>query len=296
MRTQIMTDGTASPPCCPPPAAGEVRRLTEADRAAARRLLAADPLQSVHLQSLVEDYGLCSPALRGRFYGYFEGGQLTGLALIGRQVMLFGPDAALPLFARAAASEGEINFVFGPRAQAEAFSGALAAHGRATQAVREFYWYVCEQPRLPLRELRLQQANLDHLEMVEEAQAQMFVEATGSDPRARDAEGFRRRVRERIEKGRTWVRVEGGEVVFKAELQSITPEAIYLEGIWTHPGHRGRGIAKACVAELTHRRLRRQQAICLVVEPGEKAAQHIYRQAGFEHCGDYQARYLKPLE
>jgi uncharacterized protein len=129
--------------------------------------------------------------------------------------------------------------------------------------------------------------------MVEEAHAQMFVEATGSDPRAKDAEGFSRRVRERIEKGRTWVKVEDGKVVFKAELQSITPEAIYLEGIWTAPESRGRGIAKACVVELTHRRLRKQQTICLVVEPEEKVAQHIYQQAGFDHCGDYQACYLK---
>jgi uncharacterized protein len=293
MRTQVMAHNTAA--VCPPPApAGAVRRLTEADRAAALELLAADPVGGVHMQSFIEDYGLCSPALRGHFYGYFEGGRLAGLALIGHQVMACGPDAALPLFAAAAASsEVKVNFVFGPRAQVENFTEALRRAGRETQAARDFYWYVCEQPRLPLAELRLQQANLEHLAMVEEAHARMFVEAAGHDPRAGDAEGFRRRVRERIERGRTWVRVEEGQIVFKAELQSVTPEAIYLEGIWTHPAWRGRGIAKSSVAELTHRRLRRRQVICLVVEPQEKAAQHIYRQAGFAYCGDYQVCYFK---
>lgn len=283
-----------APECGQP---GEVRRLTEADRAETRRLLSADPVQTVHLQSLIEDYGFDSPALRGHFFGYFAAGQIAGVALIGHQVMIYAPDTALTLFADAAAeSEVKINLVFGPAAQVTAFTAALRERGREPESARDFYWYVCEQPRLPLKELQLQQANLSHLEIVEGAHAQMFVEATGSDPRAKDAEGFSRRVRERIEKGRTWVKVEDGKLVFKAELQSITPEAIYLEGIWTAPESRGRGIAKACVVELTHRRLRKQQTICLVVEPGEKVAQHIYQQAGFDHCGDYQACYLQPRE
>jgi uncharacterized protein len=294
MRTQVMTESTAALAACPPPAAGAVRRLTEGDRAAALELLAGDPVGGVHLQSFIEDYGLCSPALRGHFYGYFEGDRLAGLALLGHQAMALGPDDALPLFAAAAVESGAaINLFFGPRAQVEAFSRALRERGREAQVTRDFYWYVCEQPRLPITELRLQQANLEHLDLVEEAHAQMFIEEVGHDPRLKDAAGFRRRVRERIEKGRTWVRVEDGQLIFKAELQSVTPEAIYLEGIWTRPGWRGRGIAKSGVAELTHRRLRRRQVICLVVEPGEKAAQHIYREAGFEYCGDYQACYFK---
>jgi hypothetical protein len=110
---------------------GEVRRLTEADRAETRRLLSADPVQTVHLQSLIEDYGFDSPALRGHFFGYFAAGQLAGVALIGHQVMIYAPDAALPLFADAAAqSEVKINLVFGPAAQVAVFAAALGERGR----------------------------------------------------------------------------------------------------------------------------------------------------------------------
>jgi ribosomal protein S18 acetylase RimI-like enzyme len=280
--------------CAPQPRHCAVRELNENDRDAALKLLAAEPLRGVHIQSLIEDYGVCSPALRGRFFGYFAGERLAGVALMGHQVMICAPDAALPLFAWAAVgAEVKINLIFGPRAQIEAFADALAARGVATTAPRDFYWYVCEQPRVPMQQMQMQQASLAHLEMVEEAHAQMFREATGNDPRERDAEGFRRRVRERIEHGRTWVKIEGGQIVFKAELQNVTTEAIYLEGIWTHPAWRGRGLAKRCMVELTHRRLRRRQALCLVVEPDEVAAQRVYQHAGFEYSGDYQARYAR---
>jgi predicted GNAT family acetyltransferase len=139
------------------------------------------------------------------------------------------------------------------------------------------------------------QATPEHLEAVLEAQATMYIEATGTDPRQTDPEGFRRRTLERIERGRTWIKLENDTVVFKAELQSVTPDVIYLEGIWTNADYRQRGIASECVVELTHRRLRKQQVLCLAVEPDEAVAMQIYEYAGFRYQTDYQARYPQPL-
>lgn len=278
----------------PPPRS--VRELTGADREQVLDLLQADPLGGVHLQSLIADYGVSSPALRGRFFGYFVDEELAGIVLIGHQILFCAPDEALSHFARVAAESGiRSSVIFGPRRQVELFWQHLSAHGREQKQIRDFGWYVCEQPAQPLHRLRLLQASPEHLEMVVEAHAAMFIEATGTDPRLTDPEGFRRRALERIERNRTWVRIEDGKVVFKAELQSITPDAIYLEGIWTDPEYRGRGIARESVVELTHRRLRRNQVVCLVIEPGEKAAQHIYEYAGFRYQDDYQAVYLQPV-
>lgn len=269
-----------------------VRELDELDYRQALDLLATHPLQGVHLESLINDHGLTSPALRGRFFGYFENGQLTGLALLGHQIMFCAPDAALPQLARTAAAAGlHTSVIFGPRPQVELFWEHYAEFGRALKMQRDFYWYVCEAPAQPLRQFQLIQATAEHLEMVMEAQASTFFEATGTDPRQTDPAGFRRRVLERIERGRTWIKLENDTVVFKAELQSVTPEAIYLEGIWTNPAYRQRGIARECVVELTHRRLRQQQVLCLAVEPDEAVAMRIYQYAGFRHETNYQARY-----
>jgi hypothetical protein len=275
----------------------EVRRLNELDYRDVLTLLAASPQQGLHLESLITDYGLTSPSLRGFFFGYFVDEQLTGVALIGHQILFCAPDEALSHFARAAAESGiRSSVIFGPRRQVAIFWQHLSAFGREQKQTRDFCWHVCEQPARPLTQMQLLQAAPEHLEMVVEAHASMFIEATGADPRLTDPEGFRKRALERINRGRTWVRVADGKVVFKAELQSVTPDAIYLEGIWTDPEYRGRGIARESVVELTHRRLRKQQIVCLVIEPGEEAAQRIYEYAGFRYQSDYQAIYLQPVQ
>jgi hypothetical protein len=279
--------------------AREVRELSGRDYDRVVALLSEDPLQGVHLKSMVEDHGICHPAHRGRFFGYFEDHGLAGVALLGHLIMIYATSeaeaGALKHFARVAAEiRAKGHVIFGPREQVQALWRRLSQSGRETRLLRDYYWYVCQQPRLPLERMQLRQASLDELEIVAEAHAEMALEESGIDPRLADPEGFRQRVRGRIERRRTWVKLEDGKVVFKAELQSITAEAIYLEGIWVHPEYRSRGIAKSCVTELAHRRLSRQQVLCLVVEPGEQAARHVYEQVGFERYGDYQARYLKP--
>jgi hypothetical protein len=269
-----------------------VRVLDELDYRPALALLTAHPHEGVHLESLITDHGLTSPALRGRFYGYFEQDELKGIALIGHQILFCAPDEAIPLLARTAATaDVRTAVIFGPTPQVELFWQHYAACGRELKMQRDFYWYVCETPAQPIRQFQLIQATPEHLDAVAEAQATSFMEATGTDPRQTDPEGFRRRVLERIERGRTWIKLENEAVVFKAELQSVTPDVIYLEGIWTHPDHRQRGIAREGVVELTHRRLRKQQVLCLAVEPDEAVAMQIYEYAGFHQQADYQARY-----
>ncbi|MFN0121577.1 MAG: GNAT family N-acetyltransferase [Blastocatellia bacterium] len=272
-----------------------VRELDELDYRQALALLAEHPMRGVHLESLINDHGLTSPALRGRFHGYFDNGQLTGIALIGHQIIFCADDVAAPWFARIAAESGPRgSVILGPSEQVELFWQHYAAHGGALRLQRDFYWYVCEAPAQPISRFQLVQATTEHLETVMDAQASLLVEATGADPRQTDPEGFRRRTLERIERGRTWIRLENDTVVFKVELQSVTPDAIYLEGIWTHPDFRRRGIARDSVVELTHRRLRRQQVLCLAVEPEETVAMKIYQHAGFRHETNYQARYPQP--
>ena len=274
-----------------------IRELAETDRAMVEGVLKSYPLESVFIQGLIDDHGLCSPKLRGQFFGWFRNDELAAVALLGHQIMFCGDAAALPAFARTVCEIKAKGFVvFGSRSEVELFGQLLAAGGRETQTTRELCWYVCEKAVRPTPpRLQLQQANLEHVDAILEVQGQMHLEATGVDPRVVDPDGFRERVTARIELGRTWIKLESGQVVFKVELQSVTPTAIYLEGIWTHPEFRGRNIAKDCVSELTEQRLQLQQSLCLIVEPEETIARHIYEYAGFVNQSEYQARYLTPL-
>ena len=81
----------------------------------------------------------------------------------------------------------------------------------------------------------------------------MFIEEVGVDPRANDGgRGYRRRVANLIAAGRAWARFENGEVVFKAEVGSLSPTVGQIQGVWVHPDRRGHGfgtLGTAAVAD-----------------------------------------------
>ncbi|HZS07779.1 MAG TPA: GNAT family N-acetyltransferase [Blastocatellia bacterium] len=278
-----------------------VRRLTEASRGSALALLSGDQQRGIHLYSLIKDNGFSHPTNRGVFYGCFAGGELVGVALLGHSILLYAlpgyEETAFSEFARVAnkiRAKGHV--IFGPRAWVESFFNHLSQHGRETRLMSEHRWYVCEQAKLPLERLQLSRANYEQLDALMEAHAEMFIESSGVDPRLTDPEGFRRRSAERIERKRTWVKLEDGRVVFKVEIVSETEEAVYLEGVWTHPDYRGRGVATSCLNEITCRLLKKKKAVCLSVEPEEEAARRVYERVGFLHTEDYEARYLKSID
>ncbi|HWQ35012.1 MAG TPA: GNAT family N-acetyltransferase [Blastocatellia bacterium] len=283
------------------PAGCVVRELSEADRAETTALLSTEPLRTVQLLGLIGDYGMSSPALRGRFYGYFENHSLAGVALLGHAMMIYtlpeAETAALEHFARKAVEiKARGHVIFGPRAQVEKFSEHLTRHGRVKRMESRHHWCIATSARLPLQSLQLRRANLDELESLAAAQAEMILETSGVDPRESDAEGFLRRTAERIERKRTWVRLADGKVIFKVEVVCETAETVYLEGVWTHPEWRNQGIAKSCMNELLHRLLQQKSSVCLAVSPEETPACRVYHQIGFAHLEDFLACYLNPLE
>src|SRR5205823_10612756 len=78
--------------------------LTDEHEAEAIAFLAARPVHTVFLSTLIRDNGLVSPLNRGTFYGCRAArGRLTGLALIGHATIIeTADDAALALFAQLA--------------------------------------------------------------------------------------------------------------------------------------------------------------------------------------------------
>lgn len=145
--------------------------------------------------------------------------------------------------------------------------------------VETFWDYYAERgqaPRLCSRELLLEQswpievrqavpslrlANLDDLDLVVPAHAQSAFDESGIDPLAADPEGFRQRCARRIEQGQTWVWVEEGRLMFKAEVITDTPEIIYLEGVWVNPAERGKGHGLRCMSELSRELLMRTGSV-----------------------------------
>ncbi|MFL6227206.1 MAG: GNAT family N-acetyltransferase [Pyrinomonadaceae bacterium] len=275
-------------PAVPAPESLTIARLIEGDEGEALGFLSRRPLRNVIMSGLIRDNGLESSFNRGHFYGCRDArGRLVGVALVGHVTLFEAPrlDALLAL-ARSAPATLQLKTIIG-----EAGSVRLFCEHRADltpdrlRSKHEQLLALCQPPAdaEPVNGLRV--ATLAHLELVMSANAEMAEGTCGVNPLRADPVGFRVRTARRIEQGRVWVWCEGGRLVFKVDVASETPEAIYLEGLYVDPRERGKGHAQKCLSHLSCLLLRRAPVVCLMVEEGNATAQALYRRLGFKlHC------------
>ena len=102
----------------------------------------------------------------------------------------------------------------------------------------------------------------------------------GIDPLGRDADGFRWRTSTQVEEGRSWLWVEDGVVLFKAEASAWTPHAVQLAQVWTDPDARGHGYATRGLADLIRLLLGWVPVVTLFVRSENDAAIGLYEKVG----------------
>ena len=126
----------------------------------------------------------------------------------------------------------------------------------------------------------LREARLDDLQLLVPACAEAHREEIGLDPLQRDPDGFRWRTQAQIGEGRSWIWVEDGAILFKAEASAWTPHAVQLQQVWVDPKARNRGYAKRGMRDLCRRLLAQVPAVCLFVRPENVAAIRVYESIG----------------
>jgi predicted GNAT family acetyltransferase len=156
----------------------------------------------------------------------------------------------------------------------------------------ELSWPV--ETREAVAGLRLAKAN--ELELVMPVQAELAFVESGVNPLLTDPQGFRERCLRRIEQGRTWVIVENGELIFKADVVSKTPEVIYLEGVWLREECRHKNLATRFMSELLRCLLEDTKSVCLLVNEANEWAQGFYRKCGFHFRATYETIFLPRKE
>jgi predicted GNAT family acetyltransferase len=125
--------------------------------------------------------------------------------------------------------------------------------------------------------------------------AQMAFEESGVNPMESDPVGFSARCLRRIEQKRTWVWIESGELIFKADVISDTPAAWNLECVWLNPAHRSKGLGLRCLSQLVRELLTQKPraSVCVFVNEQNLAALNFYQRAGFKDRGIYDTAFLK---
>jgi uncharacterized protein len=260
--------------------------------------LAQRPLHTVYMASMIRDNGIESPLNRGRFYSYRAAdGRLEGVALLGHATLIEArTDSALTAFARLAQQSSLPYLIRGEEDMVKKFWSQYGKSGQgASRICRELLLEQVSAPEGPeLTGLRL--ATLDDLESVVKVNSAMAEAESGSDPLKRDPEGFRYRTARRIARGRNWIWMEDGKLLFKADIIADTPEVIYLEGIYVEPGERGKGYGSAGLAQLGRLLLQRTGSICLTVNVRKNKTKGFYCKAGYTLRSYYDTIYLQPAD
>lgn len=128
---------------------------------------------------------------------------------------------------------------------------------------------------------RLRAATAGDLDEVLVAAARLHREDMGIDPMRHDAAAFKRRVAERIQAGQTFVIFDDGDLAFKADVGARSSTGAQIEGVYTAPGHRRRGLATGAVGQLCRTLLGAVRWVTLHVNDDNASAIGLYRKVGF---------------
>jgi predicted GNAT family acetyltransferase len=281
------------------PSVGEVavHQLTEEHREEVLSFLSERPLHTAIMTGWIRDNGMVSPFNRGTFYACRNvEGHLEGVALIGH-VILFEccSDAALIAFARVARQCRTTHMLMAEQELVEKFWQFYSQDGQRPRLVCRELLFEQRWPilvRSPIKGLR--KASMRELHLIMPVQAAMAYEESGVNPMEKDPHGFRQRCARRIEQGRTWVWIEKGRLLFKAEIVSETEKVAYLEGIWVNPEERGKGYGLRCMAQLGRTLLQRTNSISVLVNEQNQSALRLYHRAGFKLRGSNDILFLTP--
>jgi predicted GNAT family acetyltransferase len=135
---------------------------------------------------------------------------------------------------------------------------------------------------------RVRPARADEVELVMPAAAHMFEAEIGYAPYSGSGAAYRSALLSLIDRGHTWVVIEDGRVIFKADVGSVALGCAQLQGVWLEPQLRGKGLAVPLMAAVVEQVMAtRAKWVTLYVNDFNEAARATYRHVGFEDVGTF---------
>jgi ribosomal protein S18 acetylase RimI-like enzyme len=273
----------------------EVRELVEGETNEVLSFLSERPIHTVCMVGFIRDNGLQSEHNRGTFYGCRNSeGRLEGVALIGHATLVeTRTRGAMRELALTAQVHDRLHMIMAEQNKIEEFWNQYADEGQAMRhACREMLFELTRSVSNGRKVDDLRLATLKDLDLIAPVHAAMAEAESGVNPLDADRDGFLARCSRRIEKGRVWVIVKDGELLFKSDVQAEASEVIYLEGVYVNPNYRGTGLARRCFGYLCDRLLSRTQSICVLANEENESAQAFYRICGFKKISNYDTIFL----
>jgi predicted GNAT family acetyltransferase len=240
----------------------------------------------------VREAGLDPARLGGQLWGYQSGGRLTSLCYAGANLV---PVAATPPAITAFAGRARLlgrrcSSIVGPAQDVLSLWEMLRPYWGRPRDIRptQPVMAISGPPQVASDRL-VRRVRPDELDILLPASVAMFTEEVGVSPVGPDGgSAYRARVNELIGMGRAFARIEDGQVVFKAEIGSVTPLACQVQGVWVRPELRGRGLAAAGMAAVVDEALRNvAPVVSLYVNDFNRPARAAYRRVGFTETSTF---------
>ncbi len=276
----------------PVAAGGTLRVLTADDLPLLAALIDRAPEAYCVVAERIEVGNLDPAASGGQTWGWYVDGELASAIYVGSNLIPVETTAS----ARAA------------------FASRLSRVGRRSSAIVGFndevkdLWSRLEPNWGPCREVRADQPLMvvdglprvspdpfvtavepTDLDALLPASIAMFEEEVGVSPVSGGRmASYRARLADTIRRGRAYARFHHGEVLFKAEVGSVSRSSCQIQGVWVAPRLRGTGMSAPGIAAVTEA-ARRDHAprISLYANRHNEAALAAYRTVGFRQIGTF---------
>ncbi|AFA73059.1 putative acetyltransferase [Gordonia polyisoprenivorans VH2] len=259
------------------------------DAPAVGRVLNSDPVPMCMVAARFESHGIEPRMLGGEMWT--AGRPETSLCFSGANLIpLRGTAADMEYFAdRAAAGARVCSSIVGDADLALTLWDRIGATWGPAREVRPV------QPLMALHgaphvepDPHVRLVTHDDLEAYLPAAVDMFIGEVGVDPCAGDGgRSYRRRLASLIAARRVFARFEHGEVVFKAEIGSMSRAVGQIQGVWVDPRMRGRGYGGAGTAAVATAITALGRIPSLYVNSFNLPAQAAYRRIGFTQVGTF---------
>jgi len=275
-----------------PSRSSPLRLLGDRDRERVIEFCDRDPVVNVFVSARIREAGLDPVRLGGQVWGFQPGGALESLCYVGANLV---PVAATPAAIRAFANRARAlgrrcSSIVGLAGDVHELWGLLRPYWGEAREVRaaQPVMAVSGPPAVP-PDPQVRRVRPDELGVLLPASIAMFTEEVGVSPIGADGgRAYRARVSELIAAGRAFARIENGQVVFKAEIGSVSPRACQVQGVWVRPELRGRGLAEAGMAAVVREALRTvAPVVSLYVNDFNLPARAAYSRVGFSEIATF---------
>jgi predicted GNAT family acetyltransferase len=264
--------------------------LSPADREEALELCARNLPANVFVAARILEGALESQP--GAVLGYRDAGRLESLCWSSANLVpVESTDASVAAFAeRVRRWRRHCASVLGPRDQVAELWRLLAPSWGPARAARD------NQPLMASTAMpsalgveldqRVRPARPDEVDIVMPAAAHMFTGEIGYPPYTGSGHAYRTALAALIARGHTYVIVEKGEVVFKADVGSIALGTCQVQGVWLAPRLRGKGLSTPAMAATVEQIMNDlAPQVTLYVNDFNASARAMYRRVGFTDVG-----------